>query len=60
VVDWGILTLVLLGDVLLLLLVKDNYTTRAVREGHMKYFALYLNYRSREGFAIAKITLPLI
>ena len=44
-VNWRILALVLVGDILLLLLIKDDNTTDAGGEGHMKYFDLYLYYR---------------
>ncbi|MEH2454366.1 hypothetical protein [Nostoc sp.] len=44
-VNWYILALVLVGDILLLLLIEDDNTTGAGGEGHIKYFNLYIYYR---------------
>lgn len=44
-VNWYILTLVLVGDILLLLLIEDDNTTGAGGEGHIKYLDLYIYYR---------------
>jgi hypothetical protein len=41
VVNWYILALILVGDILLLLLVEDDNTTGAGGKGHIKYFDLY-------------------
>ena len=48
VVNWNILKLVLLGNILLLLLVEDNNTTGTGSEGHIRYFDLYIYYRTAD------------
>ncbi|MHC5726521.1 MAG: hypothetical protein ACYTXY_20785 [Nostoc sp.] len=47
VVNWHILAVVLVADILilLLLLIKDDNTTRAGDDGHITYFDLYIYYR---------------
>ncbi|MBD2525348.1 hypothetical protein [Nostoc sp. FACHB-133] len=47
-VNWYILTLVLVRDILLLLLVEDDNTTGGGGKGHIKYFDLYIYYRSTD------------
>jgi hypothetical protein len=43
VVNWHVLALVLVGDILLLLLVEDYNTTGAGGERHITYFDHYIN-----------------
>lgn len=49
-VNWHILALVLVADILilLLLLVEDDNTTGTGGEGHITYFDLYIYYRSTD------------
>jgi hypothetical protein len=60
VLNWHILTLVLLGDILLLLLVEDDNTRGAGGEGHIIYFDLYINnYRPTDAVWLKNL-LPII
>ncbi|MBD2563360.1 hypothetical protein ACEYW6_22950 [Nostoc sp. UIC 10607] len=47
-VNWHILALILVGDILLLLLIEDDNTTGAGGKGHIKYFDLYIYYRATD------------
>ncbi len=46
-VNWDILALILVADILilLLLLIEDDNTTCAGGDGHITYFDLYIYYR---------------
>jgi hypothetical protein len=47
----------LVGDILLLLLVEDDNTTRAGGERHIKYFDLYIYYRSTDAVWLKNLLL---